>query len=240
MLWGMSGSGKTTLAATAPGQKLWVLFDPDGTDSIVGRPDVHVLDLSGERHSVVDRFKVDDPMGIEKMLVAHPEIETVVVDSMTMFSIQALDSAVASGKYKGATLETPGLQAYGHRGALTHRAAVVMLRLTKRLNRHVILISHEDTKDESGMFTVSLSAKQTNNICMQLSEVWWISDTGKEHRIAVRNCRMHEPMKSRMFDAVAAPEFAWKFNPLTWEGEGISTWFNRWLDNGGKKLSLPK
>jgi septin family protein len=37
LLWGDSGSGKTTLAATAPGTKLYLLFDPGGDLSLAGR-----------------------------------------------------------------------------------------------------------------------------------------------------------------------------------------------------------
>jgi energy-coupling factor transporter ATP-binding protein EcfA2 len=46
LLWGDSGSGKTTLAATAPGIKLYLLFDPNGDLSLAGRSDVLVLNLS--------------------------------------------------------------------------------------------------------------------------------------------------------------------------------------------------
>ena len=47
LLWGQPGVGKTTLAATAPGKKLWVNFDPDGTDSVAQFENIDVVDLSG-------------------------------------------------------------------------------------------------------------------------------------------------------------------------------------------------
>ncbi len=46
LLWGASGCGKTTLASTAPGTKLWILFDQDGANSLAGRDDYVVLDLT--------------------------------------------------------------------------------------------------------------------------------------------------------------------------------------------------
>src|SRR5438445_10901318 len=36
LLWGVAGTFKTTLAATAPGKKLWLLFDDGGLDSVSG------------------------------------------------------------------------------------------------------------------------------------------------------------------------------------------------------------
>ena len=34
MLWGSAGCGKTTFANTAPGKRLYINFDPDGTSSL--------------------------------------------------------------------------------------------------------------------------------------------------------------------------------------------------------------
>ena len=53
ILWGPSGAGKTTLAGTAPGPILWVNFDPDGTSSLMDRPDIYVADFSMESPSCV-------------------------------------------------------------------------------------------------------------------------------------------------------------------------------------------
>lgn len=241
LLWGMAGCGKTTLAATAPGEKLWILFDPDGANALIGRDDIHILDLSGEKHAITERFKADDPFGIEKLLKDRPQIMTVVFDSVTTFSILATENAVAA--IKSATIENPGMKGYGHRSALVLRACVSLLRLTKRMNKHMILIAHEDTPttNEAGdvMFiTTSLSSKMSNNIGIQLSEIWWMNDTGKERRIAVRPVRSHTPMKTRMWDARAG-EFVWKYDAIKWEGDGIAQWFNAWQQGGGHKLPLP-
>lgn len=243
LLWGDAGCGKTTLASTAPGVKLWVQFDPDGVLSLAGRDDVIVLDLSGEKHTVVEALKKDDPIGLERLLKDHPEIETVVVDSLTALAVLATENAVAN--VTSATNENPGLKGYGHRNAVTLRIVTALMRLTKRLNKHIIFISHEDTPtlDSKGIvefISLALGGKQVNQIALSLSEVWWMQDTGKERRIAVRPCRTRKPMKSRMFDATTSPEFVWRYNAEDWTGDGIQTWFERWKAAGGRKISLPK
>jgi len=244
LLWGNAGCGKTTLAATAPGKKLWILFDPDGSLSLNGRDDVAVLDLSGEKHSsLVPMLKSDDPYGIERMLTQHPEIETVVLDSATALAGLATENAVSS--VKSATLENPGMKGYGHRNAIVLRVVTTFMRMTKRLNRHFICITHEDTPEKNDDGSIrqvlpALGGKMVNQIGLQISEIWWMFDTGKEHRIAVRPVRSHKPMKSRMFDVSGDAEFVWQFDPNSWKGDGIETWYNRWKETGGKKQPVPK
>lgn len=243
LLWGAAGCGKTTLAATAPGAKLWILFDPDGANSLIGRDDCYILDLSGDKHHITERFKDDSPLGIEAMLAKHPEIETVVFDSLTTFALLATENAIS--RVRSATVENPGVQGYGHRSALVLRAAVSVLRLTKRLNKHIIFIAHEDTptKNQDGLvlyISVSLSEKMTNGIGIQLSEIWWMADSGKQRTIAVRPVRSHKPMKSRMFSVSGEGEFPWRYDAAKWEGSGIADWFKLWKDGGGAKLPLPK
>lgn len=241
LLWGASGCGKSTLAATAPGGKLWILLDPDGTNSLIGRDDILVCDLSGERQQIVTKFMSDDPLGIERMLKDNPWIETVVFDSVTAFGILATENAVSV--VKSASLTNPGLKGYGHRNAIVLRACISLMRLTKRLNKHIIIIGHEDSAsvNEDGVvqfITIALGGKISNSLGMQLSEIWWQSDTGKERRIAVRNIRQRQPMKSRLFDSTKG-EFVWRFDANTWKGEGIETWVNQWKANNGKKIPLP-
>lgn len=243
VLWGNAGAGKTTLAATAPGKKLWILFDPEGAQVLANRDDVFVLDLSGEKNSITGRFMDDDPMGIEKMLKEHPEIETVVFDSVTSYAVLCTENAVS--EVKSATMENPGLKGFGHRNARVLRAVTAVMRLTKRQGRHFILIGHEDTpeKREDGSIihiTMALGGKMTNQIGLTLSEIWHLSDTGKERRIAIRPCRNRQPMKSRMFRLDKEAEFVWKFNADTLEGEGIADWFRRYEENNGVKIDLPK
>lgn len=242
LLWGPAGCGKTTLAATAPGVKLWLLFDPDGALSLQGREDCMVLDLSGETQQITQQFKSDDPMGIGKMLTEHPEILTVVFDSATAYKELCTENAVV--QTKSATLENPGLKGYGHRNALLLRALTSLMRLTKKLQRHFIIITHEDTPDKNedgtiNFITMALGGKMSNQIGLQLSEIWHMTDTGKEHKIALRPVRWHKPMKTRMFDATTTPEFTWRYNPNNWSGDGIETWFKAWEAKGGK-IAVPK
>lgn len=245
LLWGDAGCGKTTLASTAPGKKLWIQFDPDGVLSLAGRDDILVLDLSGDKHTVVNELKKDDPFQLEKMLKEHPEIETVVLDSLTSLVRLASEDAVAN--VNSATHENPGLKGYGHRNAVVLRIVTSFMRLTNRLNRHIILISHEDspTVDDKGVvqfITLALGGKQTNQIALALSEVWWMqrSDKTPHPTIAVRPCRTRKPMKTRLFDASSSPEFVWKHDIVKWTGDGIETWFETWKQAGGRKISLPK
>lgn len=252
LLWGPSGGGKTTLASTAPGVKLWVLFDPGGTDSIADRDDVLVLDLSQERHSVVEKFTSEDPFGMEKMLKDHSEIETLVFDSATTYAALATEAAVAN--IPSAKLNNPGPQGYGARNAYVLRALSVLMRLAKRQNKNFIIIAHEDapTKDDQGVIRsieMNLGGKMANQLGATIGEMWHLSDTGKkttangkqfdERRIAVRPCRMRTTMKTRIFNA-DVPEFNWLYDPLTKTGEGISDWYRKWREAGGKKIPLPK
>lgn len=249
LLWGDAGCGKTTLAATAPGKKLWILFDPDGALSLIGRDDIVVLDLSSERHSIVAKMKDDDPLGITKMLKDNPDIETVVFDSATAFASLALDHGVANIKRQYpntvVSVEDPAQKGFGHRNTNVMRALTAMMRVTKGLGLHYIIITHEGAPvtDEKGNvlhITMQLGGQIPNLIGLQLSEIWWMSRNDKGKRsIAINPCRMRKPMKSRMFDGTGAVEFEWKFNPNTWSGDGIETWFNEWKEKGGRKVSIP-
>ena len=91
LIWGDSGSGKTTLAATAPGNKLFILLDPGGDLSLTDRDDVAVLNLSSESATTVMRqFRTADPYGLSKVLTSRPDYETVVIDRMTALAYAAL------------------------------------------------------------------------------------------------------------------------------------------------------
>jgi hypothetical protein len=76
MLWGSSGGGKTTLACTAPGKKLLISYDPDGSDAIAYRDDVVVMDLANEPNRSVESFKEDDPLRLKsRMFITSGEPE---------------------------------------------------------------------------------------------------------------------------------------------------------------------
>jgi hypothetical protein len=241
-LWGDSGSGKTTLAATAPGVKLWIQFDPDGVLSLAGRDDVLVLDVSAEPHGFVKKFESDNPLGLDKFLQEHPEVETVVIDSVTSYAFLALQNAVSNTLR--ATLERPGIPGYSYRNTVVLRMIVSLMKLTHKHNRHVIFITHEaspETDDDGNITSITLALNKgaSNQLCMKLNEVWHLRDDGKTHTLSVRPCRQRRPMKTRMFDAQLTPEFNWVYNPITHKGDTIAGWFNAWKTGGGAKMPLP-
>lgn len=247
ILWGKPGDGKTTLASTAPGKKLWINFDPDGTDSLQARAqdrgDIIVLDLSSKGHTVAERLKEENFYGIDRVLVDHPEIETVVADSFTALNEIATDNAVA--KNKNSTHETPGMNGFTWRNALVRKAFVNILRMTKKHNRHFIAICHEkEVMNADGSvdeYTLSLSTSLIQQLGLLAGEIWNIRRTEKGERyIAVSPCRKRAPMKSRMFRIGATPEFLWKYDADTYEGMTLESIFNAWVAVGGRKIDLPK
>jgi hypothetical protein len=82
VIWGPSGCGKTTIAATAPRPILWINFDPDGTSSLMDQEDIHIADFSMENPNKVVTFKHENAGGIKQVLDDHPDIKTVVFDSI--------------------------------------------------------------------------------------------------------------------------------------------------------------
>lgn len=246
LIWGPAGGGKTTLASTAPGNKLWLGFDPDGEVSLADRSDVlHVLKLYKHAPTtVVQEFKKTDPYNLVRFLTDHPELETVVFDSMTTYAYMALTEAVAHAGGK-ISMEQPGMNGYAYRNSLVLRAATTMLTITARLNRNIIFTTHEGSPQTDDLgnvvsITMVLSENLANQIGLRINEVWHLADVdGVARVISVRPHTRMRPMKTRLWDASRAVKFAWNYNPNTGEGEGIATWWNMWKENGGKKLPLP-
>lgn len=239
LIWGPAGCGKTTLAATAPGNKLFLEFDHDGEMSIADRGDVqHVLKLYKLNPlTVVQEFKKTDPYQLTGFLTKHPEIETVVFDSMTSFAYMALMEAVAHAGGK-ISMEQPGMNGYTYRNGLVLRAATNMLRMTAALHRNLIFTTHEgtpSTDDAGNVVSISmiLSENLANQIGLRINEVWHLADTDAGKRvISVRPHTRMRPMKTRMFDATTATKFEW-------DSGGIADWWHAWQSNGGKKMPLP-
>tara|TARA_R110000751_G_scaffold5594_1_gene25354 strand:- start:2517 stop:3311 length:795 start_codon:yes stop_codon:yes gene_type:complete len=242
VLWGPSGAGKTTLAATAPGPLLWCNFDPDGTSSLGDREDIYIADYSMDNPNVVTRFKQDNCAGIKTLLEEHPEIETVVFDSLTSFNEMSLKHGVS--EIRGATMEMPTLQGYGRRNSYTMQGVMSFIKATGAYNKHCIIIAHEDApqKDEmtgAMMVSILVGGKMQSEIPIKLSEVWHLEDNGKDRKITIRANRMKKPMKSRMFKMDKDTSFSWNYNPEDWSGDGIAAWYNAWVANNGKKIDLP-
>jgi hypothetical protein len=260
LLWGPPGCGKTTIAATAPGKKLWILFDDGGLASVQGlracapsnsalSSEILVLDLSHERNNLIDKFKRDDGLGLSKILEDESiGIETVVVDSVTRISQMALEHSVASGIHKGAVLERVSPGAYGGRNALLLRMFVDIMNVTGKYNKNVIFIAHEaapSTNDDGAVLaiTMSLGGQLPTLTTQKLGEVWFMQDTDKGRRVHIRPFRVYKPMKSRMFNLGEGKpgDFYWKYDiekpDVNFE---IATWYNKWRDGGGQKIDVPK
>lgn len=250
LLWGPSGSGKTTLAATAPGKKLWLRFDPGGTSSIVNRDDIQVVKLDIHKpRDIAEEFKTDQKcLSLDKMLTENPSLfDTLVVDSVTSFKEQVFPYAVqvaqSTVKGRGATLEDPGFAGHGNINTWVRLLVTNLLRICVKHGKHVIFVAHEDkpTVNDDGavMFiSIMLGSSLNQQVPLKINETWWLFDNGKARTIAVRPCRQRQPMKSRIFRTDKGPEFVWNFNADTLTGEGIAEWYDRWV-KAGTKIPLP-
>lgn len=259
LIWGVAGTFKTTLAATAPGKKLWILFDDEGTSSIAALPSIHagkdtalaneifVVDLSHEKNNIIDKFKTDDGLGLGRLLEAHPDIETVVIDSTTRLSQMALEHAISKGLFGKSSIEAPGMGAYGARNALLLRMFVDVMNVTGKHNRNVIFISHEaepKTNDDGHVLaiTMALGGQLPNLTTQKLGEVWYVSDVKGKRQISLRPFRVYKPMKTRMFDIGPnkPSDFEWKYDIDNPDPKyEIATWYKQWREGNGAKISLP-
>ena len=242
LLWGSSGSGKTTLACTAPGRKLLINFDPDGDSSIANRDDVDIIDFSSSGAGIAEKFKAANCLGLKGEMENY---DTFIVDSLT--SVQALSLEKGIMGVKGATVERPSPGAYGTRNALTIQLIMNMLRMTGVAGKHIIFIAHEGapvTNAEGLVMHISmmLGGQLPEQASLNFSEVWALTDTGRDRKIAVRPIRSRKPMKTRMFatPTVSDAEFKSPFNADDLSGDGIAEWYQRWVDAGYSKIPVPK
>ena len=243
LLWGAAGCGKTTLAATSPGKKLFIQFDPGGSKVIANRNDSIVLDLSDQPPAITDRLKSENPLGIEKFITEN-NIGTVVVDSLTTLSRLALENGIRLGAYKGSSIEAPGLQAYQHRNNQVLEIVKQLMRSTGKLRVNIVFIAHEDKPEvnDAGVvlyITLMLGGALPEYSAINIDEVWWMQDAGKERRIAIRPVRTRKPMKSRMFLMNGEPEFAWKYDADALTGSTIEAWYNSFVATG-QRIPIPK
>lgn len=249
VLWGPSGSGKTTLSATAPGRKLMFMFDDEGATSLAGRDDCEIVPMWKAPQHLVESFKTPNPAGIEEILKAHPDIGTVVLDSLSSFGEKALSQGIvkaqSTAKGKSATIEDPGLAGYGNKNVWTQLLVSNLLASTAKYNKHMIFIAHEDRpdKDDKGavmQITMLLGSSLSKDVPIKLNEVWHLSDVGTERRLAVRPCRARTPMKTRMFLTDKSPEFVLKYDQTKDDdSKGIAGWYAAWKANGFRKINFP-
>lgn len=250
LLWGSSGCGKTTFAATAPGKKLLIQFDPDGDTSISDRDDIITMDLSKEPDRAVLKFRDKDPYGIGKFLAANEDVETVIIDSVTSFAEKAMPVAVeeAQGTKKGrnSTFEDPGLAGFGNKNAWVRALIMGMVRLTAAHDRHIIIICHEDkptTSDEGVIMFISmmLGSSLNEQVPIRISEVWHMSEKKGKRTIAVRPYNLRKPMKTRMFKTGkgSPTTFDLDLDSEDWSGLTLADLYKQWESNEFRKLPVP-
>jgi hypothetical protein len=252
IIWGPPKSGKTTFAATSPGHKYVINLDPDGWQAIGYRDDVTVWDYSDQPSEDIVRVMTTKIGTKIEQSGAQPG-DTLLFDSASSFYQAAFNTAVSKGIGKSnkftPTIEEPGQSAYGARTQYLIQATGVILRATRKMGMHCWIIGHEDTattndKGEFLYISIMMSEKAVNQTSLQISEVWHFSDpgTGNKRRIAVRPCRGHKPMGSRMFKQDGAAEFEFKYNidkPDAGQ-ETIAKWWDAYIAGGMKKLELPE
>jgi hypothetical protein len=256
LLWGKPGCGKTVLAATAPGHKVWMQFDPNGTASLASTDNFTKYDFSSYKPLKMGDFKQGG--SIERDLITemralkdkHGEV-TVVVDSVTSYMEKALHYAIQSGKANSgkfvASLETPGMTGWGIRTALIIDMASAVLNACAAVGAHCIFICHEkEETDNEGKVTdvtLALGGQAANALPVKISEIWRISDTGKDRLVWTRNVGVFAPMRSRMFLSNDNARFVWRYDQQKPETQvpanTIAGWYEQWKANSFDKIASP-
>lgn len=247
-IWGNVGAGKTPLAATMPGKKLWLNFDPDGDSTITHRDDVMVVDFSKEDPQYVEKFRDPNPMNIGKLMEQNG-INSCVFDSATAFSMNALQYGVEHAskmrQHRDATLEDPGYGGYGRRKVWTTLAVQNVLRECNRRKIHFCVVSHEDTpdKDNEGQIvniTMMLGSDLAEKVGLQISEIWHLRDTGDKRIISLRPFGRRKPIRTRMFDTEKVSQIEWKYDIDVADDKQpehtIAGWYARWQKNKYEKI----
>ena len=243
-LWGPAGCGKTHFASTAPGKLLWLNFDPDGMTSIKNKDAVIAKDYTTEHDSFVNQVKESDPFGIERCIKDNPDINTVVVDSVTSFVGRAVAYSAGHKYAPGSVFENPGPSGYGFRNRFTPGLCKSVLLATAKHDKHVIFIGHEDspTLGSEGAIqeiTVLLGGSLKQEVPSQISEVWHMQERNLTRYVQVRQVGLFKPMKTRMFDASKSSEFT-ASDKTNDSLVTLSDLFERWKKNNYNKLDMPK
>lgn len=238
MLWGAPGVGKTMLAATAPGKKLWLLFDPNGADSLEFSPEKDnctVVDLSKQSHSITLQGCMENPFGIEQYL-KNDTFDTVVFDSATVYLDLCLKQAVSTTK--NATVDVPTQAGYSRRNSLMKQTLNNLIKLTNKYNKHIIIIGHEDNgqMDDLGNLikqSVMIGGSSNTAVCITLSEIWYMSQLAGKRKIHFAPFGVKTPIKTRMIDTNKTKFVEWNYD-LENGGVGIKDWFEMWKNSANK------
>jgi hypothetical protein len=181
------------------------------------------------------------PPPAQAILKEHPDIQTVIVDSVTKFAERATTYAI--GKAPGSTFENPGRAAYGYRNRFTLQLVSNLLVSTGTDTKNVIFICHEGSpilneKGETLSITILLGGTLPKDVPLQISEVWHMRDTGTERRITVRSAGLRKPMKTRMFSTANGIEF-----PISTKAAPqrvrIDSLIEQWYSKKLEQLQLP-
>lgn len=243
LIWGPAGFGKTTLAATMPGRKALINFDPDGPLSVNGFDDLTSFDLSGEPDSIVAKFIQTDGLKLED---AMKHFDSFIIDSLTSITEKTLARGISITK--GATLERPSPGAYMARNNIAIHLIRNILAITARHNKHVCFIAHEgppQTNDDGGLigYTMSLGGQLPSATALRINECWATFEDSKNRKMIIcRKARLRDPVKSRMFDTTKSPEFEWKFDPndpMKESNMRIDRLYEQWKAAGFRKIPLP-
>jgi hypothetical protein len=257
ILWGLAGVGKTTWAATAPGEKLWLSFGDSEHMSVIHRSDVSVMELFRVSHTDIFRHGIGpDPFNIGTYLQEHKEIETVVVDSITVMQQAALEKAVddkvGQSRNFTPTLQVPGLGAFGGRNQNLLQLMKSILMVTARFDVHCIMTAHEEDpsmKMINGIESVerinmSLGGKLVNLVSSRVSEIWNMrleSSRKRQRIITTRPSGYRHPMKTRMFSQKGEAAFTLTYDAdKADEGQmTIADFYYKWVEGGCMRLPVP-
>lgn len=243
LLWGTPGCGKTYFANTAPGKRLFINFDPDGTSGLPASDDTLVADWSMEPDRLVDEAKSTNPFNLEGIFKEHPDIATVIVDSVTAFVTRATAYSQGHKNAPGSVFENPGPSGYGFRNRFALGLCKSVLQCTGKHSKHVIFCCHEDvgkTNSEGSVVavTILLGGSLPREVPLQISEVWRIADRSIERAAQIRNVGVFEPMKTRMFNNTKGHEFVISSRAQP-DKIKLADLFQKWQENGYNKLELP-
>ena len=224
LLWGHAGVGKTTWAATAPGQKLWISFGDQEHAPVAARSDVEVMDLSMYGpDEIYKQVTETNPFGLDAYLARHEEIESVVVDSLTVVEQLGLDQAIykkvgKSPRFMPSVME-PGLGAYGARNQNLLLIIRSFLKVTAKHQVHIVMTAHErDPIVVNGQteYIPMLGMRLIGKVTSMLSEIWSLRQEPSKARNRIITTRIsggRHPMKTRMFNQKGESSFIAAYDP---------------------------